>query len=418
MISTIATVMLVGLSLVLSGCGHDKTQSSLHALYGDYESTKVFNINVNKMSLESVVDVSPAIGPYGVDCETDREAFALTRRGDSIAIVNFRHNKLVKVIPLKFHPRSTATLANIDLVLVSGKTKPMSVIIGKSDHEIKRYFGEDVDTSVHPVDTSNYFGGGNATGHPFWLKDGDRFLMLDRVNRKLLLYSKESTVPLAQIDTETTAHHVLYLDSEVDSAGNGTYYMVLEGPKDPVSGPIPSAGIMKFTIDASNNISVDTIFHADHSDGGAHHARFYGDKYIFFPTFNSKVYVVDKNSMSAVASFQAGLGAGHITFSIPKRMAVVTNHKSTFVTVADLTNPQNPRVVANIEVARPLTEEERAAGKNSQAHTSRFDESGRYFYSCANCEAKFYEIDIEYLWISRTLQLPGTYVPMGDFVRY
>ncbi len=416
--SAFGTMVLVGLSLFLGGCGNDNEQMQTHALYGDYESTKVFNINVDRMKLESVMDVSPALGPYGVDCETDREAFALTRRGDSIAVIDFRSNKVLKVIPLKFHPRSTATLSNIDLVLVSGKTKPMSVTIGKTDHEIKRYFGEDVDTSVHPVDSSNYFGGGNATGHPFWLKDGDRFLMLDRVNRKLLLYNKDSETPLAQIDTETTAHHVIYLDSEVDSAGNGTYYMVLEGPNDPANGTIPSAGIMKFIIDASNNITVDSIFHADHADGGAHHARFYGDKYIFFPTFNGKVYVVDKNSMSSVASFQAGLGAGHITFSIPKRMAVVTNHKSTFVTVVDLSNPQNPKVIANVDVAKPLTDEERAAGKNAQAHTSSFDKSGRYFYSCANCEAKFYEIDLEYMWMSRTLRLPGTYVAMGDFVRY
>ncbi len=403
----------------LSGCNSDNTSAvETHALYGDYESSKVFNINVDRMSLDSVMDVSPALGPYGVDCETDTEAFALTRRSDSIAVINFRDNSVVKVIPLKFHPRSTATLENLDLILVSGKTKPMSVTIGKRDHEVKRYFGEDVDTSVHPVDSANYFGGGNATGHPFWLADGRRFLMLDRVNRKLLLYSKESETPLAQIDTESTAHHVVTLPSEVDANGNGTYYMVLEGPKDPANSAIPAAGIMKFTIDASDRITIDTIFHAAHEDGGAHHARFYGDKYLFFPTYSGKVYVVDKNSMTSVATFQAGKGAGHITFSIPKRMAVVTNHKAPFVTVVDLSNPQSPKVIANVDVARPLSAEELAAGKNAQAHTSYVDESGRFFYSCANCEAKFYSLDLDYLWVAKSIHLPGTYVAMGDFVRF
>ncbi|MCF6200700.1 MAG: hypothetical protein L3J42_01005, partial [Hydrogenimonas sp.] len=377
-----------------------------------------FNIDTEKMSLVSVMDVSPALGPYGVDSETDREAFALTRRSDSIAVIDFIDNSVKKVIPLKFHPRSTATLSDLDLVLVSGKTKPMSVTIGKYDYEIKRYFGEDVSTDVNPVDSANYFGGGNATGHPFWLADGKRFLLLDRVNRKLLIYDKDNEIPLAQIDTETTAHHVLFLPSEVDSAGNGTYYMVLEGPNDPENMSIPAAGVMKFTIDASSNITVDTIFHADHKDGGAHHARFYGDKYLFFPTYSGKVYVIDKNTMSPVATFQAGLGAGHITFSIPKRMAVVTNHKATYVTVVNLSNPQNPKVVANVEVARPLTAEEWAAGKNAQAHTSHIDETGRFFYSCANCEAKFYQLDLDYLWLSRSIHLPGTYVAMGDFVRF
>ncbi len=404
----------------LGGCDSSDESATVrtYALYGDYESSKVFNIDVDGMKLKSVLNVAPALGPYGVDCETDTEAFALTRRSDSIAVVDFRANRVVEVIPLKFHPRSTATLPNLDLVLVSGKTKPMSVTIGKSDHEVKRYFGEDVDTSVHPVDSANYFGGGNATGHPFWLADGDRFLMLDRVNRKLLLYSKESDVPLAQIDTETTAHHVLFLSSEVDSSGNGTYYMVLEGPKDPSNSAIPAAGIMKFTIDAADTITVDTIFHAAHADGGAHHARFYGDKYLFFPTYNGTVYVVDKNTMQSVASFKAGTGAGHITFSIPRRMAVVTNHKAPFVTVVDLSNPQNPKVVANVDVARPLTAEEKAAGKNAQAHTSSVDPTGRFFYSCANCEAKFYQLDLDYLWVSKSIHLPGTYVAMGDFIHY
>ncbi len=415
----IAAALLTALLFGFGGCSgdHDATLQT-HALYGDYESSKVFNIDVDRMSLDAVLNVSPALGPYGVDIETDTEAFALTRRSDSIAVVNFRSNSVEKVIPLKFHPRSTATLEGLDLVLVSGKTKPMSVTIGKTDHEIKRYFGEDVNTSVHPVDTANYFGGGNATGHPFWLADGKRFLMLDRVNRKLILYTKDSETPLAQIDTETTAHHVLNIASEVDSSGNGTYYMVLEGPKDPQNSSIPAAGIMKFTIDSADKITVDTIFHAAHEDGGAHHARFYGDKYIFFPTYSGRVYVVDKNSMSAVASFKAGLGAGHITFSVPKRLAIVTNHKATYVTVVDLSNPQSPKVVANVDVARPLTAEEWAAGKNVQAHTSYVDESGRYFYSCANCEAKFYSLDLDYLWISKSIHLPGTYVAMGGFVRY
>ena len=417
--SRVAAALLTAVLFGLSGCNSDKTTTlQTHALYGDYESSKVFNIDVDEMKLDSIMNVSPAVGPYGVDCETDTEAFALTRRSDSIAVINFRNNSVEKVIPLKFHPRSTATLDNLDLVLVSGKTKPMSVTIGKTDHEIKRYFGEDVATSVHPVDSANYFGGGNATGHPFWLADGKRFLMLDRVNRKLILYTKDSEIPLAQIDTETTAHHVLNISSEVDSSGNGTYYMVLEGPKDPKNSSIPAAGIMKFTIDSSNTITVDTIFHAAHEDGGAHHARFYGDKYIFFPTYSGRVYVVDKNSMSAVASFKAGLGAGHITFSIPKRLAIVTNHKATYVTVVDLSNPQNPKVIANVDVAKPLTAQEWAAGKNAQAHTSHVDESGRFFYSCANCEAKFYSLDLDYLWISKSIHLPGTYVAMGDFIRY
>jgi len=77
-------ILLIG----FGGCNSEKsTTAQTHALYGDYESSKVFNIDVDRMSLDAVLDVSPALGPYGVDRETDSEAFALTRRSDSIAVV-------------------------------------------------------------------------------------------------------------------------------------------------------------------------------------------------------------------------------------------------------------------------------------------------------------------------------------------
>ena len=75
-------------------------------------------------------------------------------------------------------------------------------------------------------------------------------------------------------------------------------------------------------------------------------------------------------------------------------------------------------MIDNVEVARPLTDEELAAGKNSQSHTSTFERTGRYFYSVANCNHKFYEIDTDYNWISRTCHIDGDYVPMGDFIYY
>lgn len=406
----------MALAFGLSGCNDDNEKTPrLYGLYGDYESTKVFKIDTREMRVAATMDVTPAQGPYGVECDSEKEAFALTRKSQSIAVINFRTNKTIAVIPLHFKPRSTATMENLDLVLVSGKSKPMAVTIGKKDHQVKRYFGID---TTDPVDTSKYFGGGNATGHPFWLADGIRFLLLDRVHRKIYLFDKDDDQPLAELDTETTAHHVLTLDSEHDEKGNGNYYVVLEGPKDANDSTIPAAGIMKFSIASDDTMHVIRIFHVDHDSGGAHHAGFYEDKYLFLPTYNNKVYVVDKDTMERVADFAAGKGGGHITFSIPKKLAVVTNHKDTFVTIVDISDPTKPHVLDNVEVAKPLTTEELEAGKNSQSHTATFDKTGRFFYSVANCDHKFYEIDTDYDWISRTCHVDGNYVPMGDFVYY
>jgi DNA-binding beta-propeller fold protein YncE len=406
------SVLFAGM-FMLSGCNDDdtKTEPRLYALYGDYESTKVFKVDTREMKLQATMDVSPAQGPYGVECDTREEAFALTRAAESIAIINYRTNEVLDIVPLKFKPRSTAHRDNSDVVVVSGKSKPMAVTIGKYDHRVKHYFGIDTD---QPVDSDNYFGGGNATGHPFLLADGKRFLLLDRVRRKIFLFDIDNETPLAELDTETTAHHVITLESEHDEKGNGTYYVVLEGPKESNDTSIPAAGIMKFTITADNQMTVDTIFHVAHEHGGTHHARFYGDKYIFLPTFNNKVYVIDKNTMSEVARFDAGKGGGHITFSPQRKIAIVTNHKDKFVTMVNVSDPAHPVVIKNIYVADEFPPD----GKNAQAHTSAFDKTGRYFYSVANCEHKFYEIDTEYEWVSRTCFLDGDYIPMGDFVYY
>ncbi|WP_457595986.1 hypothetical protein [Hydrogenimonas sp.] len=405
-------------ALVLGGCGSDNDVSAprLYGLYGDYDSDQVYKIDTRAMKLDATMHTSPAQGPYGVECDTQSEAFALTRRSESIAVVNFRKDEVVAVIDLPFKPRSTATSHKAGLVLVSGKSEPMAVTIGIRDHEVHETFGQPTDQNV---DTARYFGGGNNTGHPFWLADGRRFLLLDRVHLKIFLYDRDRPdAPLAELDTNTTAHHVVTLPEEHDAEGNGDYYVVLEGPKDANDSSVGPAGIMKFRIDADNGMREVKTFYASHDAGGAHHTRFYAGKYLYLPTFNEVGYVVDKDTMEATDTFPCGKGGGHIHFSDSEKIAIVTNHKDTYVTVLDVSDPAHPVEKEKITVAKPLTPEQLAEGLNAQSHTATFDRSGRFYYSVANCDHKFYEIDTDFGWISRTCYLPGTYVPMGDFIYY
>ncbi len=409
------------MAFILTGCNDNdssyKKATGYHyyALYGDYASTTVFKIDIPSMKVEAEIDVSPAKGPYGVEVTSENEAFALTRAGESIAIINYKSNKVSEVIPLDFKPRSVATRKKSKVVIVSGKSKPMAVAIGKHNHKVIRYFGEN---TTQPVDKANYFGGGNATGHPFLLKDCKRFLLLDRVNRKISLYSIDSEVPLSEIQTETTAHHIIKIESTTDDNGNGLYYAVLEGPKDPFDLNIPAASIIQFRVTDQNTTEIVRTVHIKHVDGGTHHADCYEDKYIFLPAFNRKTYIIDKDSLQIKATFQSGLGGGHTTFSYPRKVAIITNHKDAFLTEVDISDPIHPKVIRSIPVAPYLTQDELKQGKNTQSHTATFDPTGRFFYSVANTVPRFYEVDLDYGWVSRHVDLNGSYVPMGDFVAY
>ena len=398
----------------------------LRAFFGDYNSNNIFDINVDTMTLNSTIVVNGSgvavTGPYGMDIVSDKFSttqigYSLNRKDTTMDVIDLTNgDKVLTTINLPFKPRSTVRQNKHvkDYILVSGNNKPMMSLIDAKTHAVIRSYGIDSETAV----PSTEFGGSLATGHPEWLMDNDRLMLIDRVNKTINLYDKDSETVLNTLNTATAVHHVIHdspMAGDLDqTTGNGTYFAIMEGSD--TQGP----GILKFTIDSNNTLTQTAIVHADKTEAiGAHHAGTLSPdgKYIYLPTHSGNVYVYDIATLTQVDKFSAGTGAGHISFLKHSQKAVITNHYDTFVTVVNTTDATKNVVLANVTVANADTT---STGQRLQAHTSGHSFDEKYFYSVASTDGVFYELDMANLKVSRTLQLPGTYpgayINMGSFL--
>ncbi|MDH3902946.1 MAG: hypothetical protein OES90_06970, partial [Xanthomonadales bacterium] len=134
------------------------------AYYGDWDSNRVFIINVDDMSLlKTVTDTGD--GPYGVDQEGGSTAYALTRKTESVTVIENYFIENIGRIFLDHKPRSTNFNPNTGFSLISGADKVMTSLVKVNSDKLTKVFG--VDELVQPHD----YGGSLATGHPLWIDD-------------------------------------------------------------------------------------------------------------------------------------------------------------------------------------------------------------------------------------------------------
>ncbi|MCK4707895.1 MAG: hypothetical protein KAU21_04700, partial [Gammaproteobacteria bacterium] len=129
------------------------------AYYGDWDSNRVYIIDVDNMALVKSVE-GTGDGPYGIDQQGPNKAYALTRRTESLTVVDNYTLEHDGFIELQHKPRSTNFNANTLLSLVSGGDKAMTSIIRTDMDMVTKVVGEDVLTTPHD------FGGSLSTGHP------------------------------------------------------------------------------------------------------------------------------------------------------------------------------------------------------------------------------------------------------------
>ncbi|MEN8168017.1 MAG: hypothetical protein ABFR65_11140, partial [Pseudomonadota bacterium] len=98
------------------------------AYYGDWDSNRIYIIDVDNMSLLISVE-GTGDGPYGIDQQGADKAYALTRKTESLTVVDNNTLENAGQIPLAHKPRSTHYSAETGLTLVSGGDKAMSSII-------------------------------------------------------------------------------------------------------------------------------------------------------------------------------------------------------------------------------------------------------------------------------------------------
>ena len=371
------------------------------AYYGDWDNNVVQIIDVDNMKLLSTV--STGDGPYGIDQQGPDKAYALTRRTESMTVVDNHTLDYAGLVDLHHKPRSTNFNANTMLSLVSGGDKAMTSIIRIDNDEVTKVVGENAPTTPHD------FGGSLSTGHPLWVTD-HHFFMLDRAARQIQLWNSKGEM-LSVLDTPTSIHHIFQPPvSTMDTNEKNVFYAVIEGNRDELVSP----GIIRFHIKKNSltqtaqvNLHDYDPENLDISTMGSHHADFHPDGvYIYIGSAEGHVFVINKNTMEIEAMVDSGAGSGHTTFLQTRNLAIITNHNSKYMTVIDTVNHQ---FVKNIEVATTASPDYK-----SQAHTSGVSLDEKYFYSTASHDGDFFRIDLD-SWKIAKLHIGGNLL-MGSFV--
>ena len=357
--------------------------------YGDIANDEILNIDIKSMQLRFVLK-STGTYPYEVASGYDEELLILNRRDSNIGRIN--DDKVKAQVELAFSPRSIALNPNQKAVLVSSSNAPAALILDKTSTIYS--------DSSYVIPTS--YGGTNATGHPFWINDS-YFLLLDRTQSAMELYTIGNTNPIAKLETSSGVHHVVK---------NGDYfYGTLEGERGKTS-----PGIIKFKIafekfedvteklmDTFQNLPSD--FNA--STWGFHHFAFHHDnKHLYVGSYEGNVFVLDSSDLSLVDTFKAGKGAGHFVFH--HDTLIITNHYDTFKSFYNVKNPLDNKLIKHLSLGSTPVKD-----KIMQSHTSHIVDDYLYFMYNDATQTIFYKVSLLDYTISNSLVFEGRYCVMG-----
>jgi len=372
------------------------------AYYGDWDSNRIYIIDVDNMSLLTTVE-NTGDGPYGIDQQNPEKAYALTRKTESLTIVDNHNIENVGIIPLTHKPRSTNYNSDTGLSLVSGGDKAMSSIIRVEKDKVIKTVGQ------NELTTPRDFGGSLSTGHPLWLNN-QQFFMLDRAGRTIQLWNRTGD-QLSALNTSTSVHHIFQAPKSTMKEGEeNIYYAVAEGNQTEELSP----AIVRFEVEGRHLIQTAQVFLKDYDPltldpavMGAHHADFHPDGiHIYVGSAEGHLFVIDRDTLKFAAMIDVGVGAGHTTFAPSRNLAIVTNHNSTYMSVIDT---KEHKLLRNITVANSAS-----PGYKSQAHTSGISLDMKYFYSAASHDGVFFRIDLD-TWELTELYLGGNPL-MGSFI--
>jgi len=433
------TYLLVTI-LVLIGCGNNNYESNVayesellvykdndsiqekkqitKAFFGDKEENRVVIVDIENMKLNEPHHeaVTGHFITYTADKVYDHSKVYVVNRGSkAIDVMDTNTMEITKTIELKHFPRSSEWMnKSLRLNQTSGMDKPMSSIIDIDKDELILSVGKDkkVDTQNNPN-----FGGSHATGHPFWL-DKDHFVTLDRYDRKIHTYKIEKNVnnewvshKINEINTTSSIHQIIpskgrYLGEE------GLFYGTAEGA------PNIYPSIVEFRFDTKKGLIKTREVElkkdgVDANDTWVHHGDFHpNEKLIYVGAGDGTLFLVDYKNMKIVKTIKAGKGAGH-TVMIPKQnMAIVINHKDTFITIVDI---KSNTKVADVTVS---SHDEWSGNKMIQAHPQyHISKNGKYFYAFLTEEGTIYEMNLDTLRVVRRLEVGGK-PTQGSFVKY
>ena len=393
-------------------------QEETKAFFGDRENNRVIIIDVEKMKFsEPIHEVTTNhLITYTADKVFEQpKVYVVNRGSNAIDVIDTKTFELIKTIDLKHFPRSAESMnKKLKLNETSGMDKPMATIINIKNDEIVSTVGENkkIDKNNNPN-----FGGSHATGHPFWL-DKNHFVLLDRYHRKIITYHIQKdnneqwiTKKLNELNTTTSIHQI------IPSKGNYTgeknvFYGTAEGATD----IYPSIIQFKFEPNVGLKQIGELVLKKDNlnvNDMWLHHGDFHPtQKLIYVGSGDGTLFVVNYETMKIEKTIPVGKGAGHTVMIKKKDLAVVINHKDVFITVIDTKTNTKIKDI-NVSTATHLV-----GDAMIQAHPKyHVSKTGQYMYAFLTAEGLMYELDLDKLEITRTLEVGGQ-PAQGAFVKY
>ncbi len=275
--------------------------------------------------------------------------------------------------------------------------------------------GEDIET----VQTRDN-GGSLSSGHPAWLSK-NRFAVIDRANRIIQLYGIEKihknnlnydweVTLLDEVATPTSVHHILHRDlSKLSQHEKREFYALAEGSANEGIHP----AIIKLHLSKQDRLSLVDQVNLDHFDPAimsSHHADFHPDgEHIYVGSTEGHLFVVNRLSMEIEHVIETGKGTGHTRFVPERNLAIVTNHHDTFLTVVDSSKHKK---IKDVTVSGPKTQDQIL-----QSHTNFVSPGSRFYYAFASDNGIFFELNLERLKVSRTLETGGAPV-QGSFINW
>ena len=402
------------------------------AYFGDKANNLIVVVDVENMKVLEKVPTGNSVS-YAAEVIKTKDShgsstpkmYVDNRGSNAIGVLDSATNTITKNIPLEFHPRSIAVQKETGLVAVSGVDKPMVAIIDSKTDTVIATVGNDAVTAPTNSGHSYLASGTMASGHPQWLNE-NHFVLIDRQNKSISTYKIEknsngdwNTTKVNEITTPSPVHNLVPPEvhgqhgKKHGMQTSTIFYATAEGSE----GVYPSVLKLEFLEGKGlsivekleikkEGVSADVM--------GVHHLNFLKDqKHIYVGSDEGNLFIVDYTTspMSIVKTVKAGMGAGHTAEMKHNNIAVVINHKDSFITVM---NTQTHEKIADIEVSKLAKDE--LGSVQTQSHPKyHFSKDGRYFYMFLTEEGAFVKVDLSEKKVVDYLAIGGK-LAMGSFV--
>jgi len=410
---------------------HSSTEQT-KAYFGDKANNLIVVVDVENMKVVEKIATGNSVS-YAAEVIKTRAShgsstpkmYVDNRGSNAIGVLDSATNTITKNIALEFHPRSIDVEKETGLVSVSGVDKAMVSIIDSKTDSVIATVGNNVVTAPTTSGHSYLASGTMASGHPHWLNE-DHFVLIDRQNKSISTYKIEknsdgswNTTKVNEIATPSPVHNLVPPEihgqhgKKHGMQTSTIFYATAEGSE----GVYPS--VLKLEFLEGQGLSIVENLEIK-KEGlapdvmGVHHLNFLKDqKTIYVGSDEGNLFIVDYTTspMTIVKTVKAGMGAGHTDEMKHNNIAVVINHKDSFITLMNtLTNEK----IADIEVSKLAKDE--LGSVQTQSHPKyHFSKDGRYFYMFLTQEGAFVKVDLTAKKVVDYLAIGGK-LAMGSFV--